>query len=139
MKESYWGFMIITIGVVSLTFIFFFQRLTNITEENYNLLRETTEAAMYDAVDIDTYKATGVIKINAEKFIENFLRRFSENASLANDYNIKIYDINETPPKVTLSVTSSASTTATNMQTMAGEKITFNMSEKLSAILETTY
>ena len=139
MKDSYWGFMIITIGVVSLTLIFFFQRLTNITEENYNLLRETTEAAMFDALDVDAYKASGAIKINAEKFVENFLRRFSENASLANDYNIKIYDINETPPKVTLSVTSSASTNATNMQTMAGETITFNMSERLSAILETTY
>lgn len=133
MKESYWGSTIITIGVVALAFIFFFQKVTNITEENYNLLREVTEAAMYDAVDIDYYKAEGVVKINAEKFVENFLRRFAESASLANSYDIKIYDINETPPKVTLSVTSNATTTAT------GEKFTFNLNEKLSAILETTY
>ena len=88
---------------------------------------------MYDAIDVDYYKTEGTVKINAEKFIENFLRRFAESASLANSYNIKIYDINETPPKVTLSVKSSASTTAT------GEKVTFDLNERLSAILETTY
>ena len=43
MKESVWGSTIITIGVVALAFIFFFQKVTNITEENYNLLREVTE------------------------------------------------------------------------------------------------
>lgn len=133
MKESVWGSTIITIGVVALAFIFFFQKVTNITEENYNLLREVTESAMYDAIDVDYYKMEGTVKINAEKFIENFLRRFAESASLANSYNIKIYDINETPPKVTLSVKSSASTTAT------GEKVTFDLNERLSAILETTY
>ena len=133
MKESVWGSTIITIGVVALAFIFFFQKVTNVTEENYNLLREVTEAAMYDAVDVDYYKAEGTVKINAEKFVENFLRRFAESASLANSYTIKIYDINETPPKVTLSVQSKASTTAT------GEKVTFNLNERLSAILETTY
>lgn len=133
MKESVWGSTIITIGVVALAFIFFFQKVTNITEENYNLLREVTESAMYDAIDVEYYKTEGTVKINAEKFIENFLRRFAESASLANSYNIKIYDINETPPKVTLSVKSSASTTAT------GEKVTFDLNERLSAILETTY
>ena len=133
MKESVWGSTIITIGVVALAFIFFFQKVTNITEENYNLLREVTESAMYDAIDVDYYKTEGTVKINAEKFIENFLRRLAESASLANSYNIKIYDINETPPKVTLSVKSSASTTVT------GEKVTFDLNERLSAILETTY
>lgn len=133
MKESVWGSTIITIGVVALAFIFFFQKVTNVTEENYNLLREVTEAAMYDAVDVDYYKTEGTVKINAEKFVENFLRRFAESASLANSYTIKIYDINETPPKVTLSVQSKTSTTAT------GEKVTFNLNERLSAILETTY
>lgn len=133
MKESVWGSTIITIGVVALAFIFFFQKVTNITEENYNLLHEVTESAMYDAIDVDYYKTEGTVKINAEKFIENFLRRFAESASLANSYNIKIYDINETPPKVTLSVKSSASTTAT------GKKVTFDLNERLSAILETTY
>ena len=133
MKESVWGSTIITIGVVALAFIFFFQKVTNVTEENYNLLREVTEAAMYDAVDVDYYKTEGTVKINAEKFVENFLRRFAESASLANSYTIKIYDINEIPPKVTLSVQSKASTTAT------GETVTFNLNERLSAILETTY
>lgn len=134
MKESFWGAMIVGMGVVALAFIFFFQRVTNITEENYNLLREVTEAAMYDAVDVDVYKTTGEVKINAEKFVENFLRRFAQSASLANSYNIKIYDINETPPKVTLSVTSRATANVTGT-----EEVTFNLNERLSAILETTY
>lgn len=133
MKESFWGIFIILLGIVTIAVIFFIQEVTNTDEQNYNLLREATEAAMYDAVDLAAYRASGVIKINREKFVENFLRRFAQNASLQNQYVIEIFDVNETPPKVSLRVSTKLATSATN------EIVEFDLVNKLDAILETPY
>lgn len=134
MKESMWGYMVITLGVLAIGVIYFFQNVTNTEEHNYNLLRETTEAAMYDAFDISTYRSGGGIRIVQEKFIENFLRRFAENASLAHTYIIDIYDVNEIPPKVSIKLS-----TADNSTNITGETITFSVVNRIDAILETKY
>ena len=136
MKESMWGYMVITLGVLAVAVIFFFQNVTNVDEHNYTLLKETTESAMYDAVDLTYYRKTGVVKIDQEKFIENFLRRFAENASLAHVYKIDIYDINETPPKVSIKLSTADNTTSTNI---TGETIQFSVVNKIDAIIETKY
>ena len=133
MKESMWGFIIITIGATAIAFIFFFQSLTNTGEQNYTLLREVTEAAMYDAVDLNATRQSGVVKINREKFVENFVRRFSESATLSNTYIIDIYDVNETPPKVSLEVRTKLGTNLSKKQ------VDVPISNKLDAILETPY
>ena len=133
MRESFWGYVVITFGVISILFIYFFQNVTNTDQQNYNLLRETTESAMYDAIDYNEYITTGNIKINAEKFVENFVRRFADNASLSNTYIIEIYDISEYPPKVSLLVKSSEETNAT------GEMVNFDITNRIDAILETPY
>lgn len=133
MKESFWGVLIITLGIISITFIVFFQNLTNTEEHNYNLLRETTEAAMYDAIDLASYKADGTVRIDREKFVENFVRRFAENAQLAREYTINIYDVIEEPPKVSLQVESTTSGIVNN------ELVEIDSVNRLDAILETTY
>ena len=99
------------------------------------LLKEVTEAAMYDAVDVRAYKAYGTVSISREKFVESFVRRFSESVSLGNTYVIKIYDVNETPPKVSLKV----STKLRSNVTGDSQIIDFDIENKLDAILETTY
>ena len=131
MKESFWGAAIVGAGVVAIFFILFFQSITNTDEHNYHILKEVTEAAMYDALDLATYRNEGVIRIDREKFAENFLRRFAESATLAKTYKIEIFDINELPPKVSLRVSSSESTSLT------GEVLEFEISNELDAILET--
>lgn len=136
MKESFWGSMVILLGVMAIVFIFFFQSITNTDQQNYTLLKEVTEAAMIDAVDMSTYKATGTVRIDREKFVENFVRRFANNVSLSSNYDIYIYDVNEEPPKVTLEVTS---TKGTNITGQKNGKVTFDITNKLSAILETPY
>ena len=136
MKESLWGVFIVTLGVVAIVIMMFLQNITNTDEQNYNLIKETTEAAMYDAVDLVYYKNTGQIRINREKFAENFVRRFAESASLQNRYRIEFYDINEMPPKVSLKVSSSLQTGAGSTN---GEVIDFDITNKLDAILETPY
>ena len=131
MKESFWGAAVVGIGVIAIFFILFFQSITNTDEHNYHLLKETTEAAMYDALDLATYRNEGIIRIDREKFAENFLRRFAESATLSKIYKIEIFDINELPPKVSLRVSSAESTNLT------GEVLEFEISNELDAILET--
>lgn len=133
MKESFWGIFIVSLGVIAIMFIFFFQSMTNTDEQNYNLLREVTEAAMFDAVDLAAYRSTGTIRIDREKFVENFVRRFAESASLSRTYKIEIMDVNETPPKVSIRVSSSLTSS------VAGEILNFDIVNKLDAILETPY
>ena len=133
MKESIWGYAILTLGILAVGIIWFFANVTRTDQHNYNLLKETTEAAMMDAVDLAAYRKDGTVRIDEEKFVENFIRRFAENADLSNTYKIEIYDVNEIPPKVSLRVSSSKETSAT------GEIIDFNIVNNIDAILETKY
>lgn len=132
MKESIWGWAIVVVGIMAIFFVYFFQSVTNTDEHNYNLLKDVTESAMMDAVDKSAY-SRGVLMIDREKFVENFVRRFSESATLSRTYVIKIYDINETPPKVSLEVSS------VNEGNVTGEIVEFDISNRLDAILEIPY
>ena len=133
MKDSFWGIFIISVGIITMVIIFFFQELTTTDEQIYTLLRETTESAMYDAIDYGVLTQSKTIKINREKFVENFVRRFAQNATLANTYVIEIYDVNEKPPKVSIKVSTKENTN------LASEILEFDIVNKLDAILETPY
>ena len=82
---------------------------------------------MIDAVDLIAYRESRTIRIDREKFVENFLRRFADNASLAHTYKIDIVDVNETPPKVSLKISTSDDTV---------EGVTFTIADKIDAIIE---
>ena len=117
---------IITFGVINIV-----QNYQTGNELDYYLLRETTEAAMTDAVDVGYYRLSGLVRIDKEKFVESFVRRFSENVSNARTYDIGFYDINETPPKVSILVKSE---TAASIN---GESL--GLTNRIDAILETNY
>lgn len=129
MKESFWGYFIIVAGVVTLSVLMLFQDVTNTNEQNYYLVKEVTEAAMIDAVDMAYYRQNGDIAINKDKFAENFVRRYAESAGLNKEYDIIIHDIVELPPKVSLSVGSKST-----VFSFTGEQ--FNIVNKIDAILE---
>ena len=133
MKESFWGVFVEGIGIFMIFLIYFFQSLTNTEEHNYTLLKETTEAAVYDAFDLTEYHVSGKIRIDAEQFAESFYRRFAENANLSRTYQVDIMDINEEPPKVSVRVSSRLSSTFT------GKVIDFDLTNTIDAILETPY
>ena len=139
MKESFWGILIVVVGVVAIAFIYFFQNVTSTDEQNYNLLKEITEASMWDAVDWAEYRTTGNVRINREKFVENFMRRFAESVSLGNVYQIDIYDVNETPPKVSLKVSAKLSSNVTNAMPNGSGVMDFDIVNRLDAILEVPY
>ena len=134
MHESFWGTFIISAGVLIIALIFFMQKVTNTQEQNYTLIKETTQAAMKDAFDYASYMKDGkTIRINREAFVESFVRRFAQNASLANTYVIEIYDVNEYPPKVSLKVKTKEGAFVAN------QEIEFDITNQIDAILETTY
>ncbi len=117
---------IITFGVINIV-----QNYQTGNELDYYLLRETTEAAMTDAVDVGYYRLSGLLRIDKEKFVESFVRRFSENVSNSRTYDIGFYDINETPPKVSVMVQSETSAT------IDGESL--SLSNRVDVILESNY
>lgn len=137
MSESFWGTFIISAGVIIIGLIFFMQKVTNNNEQIYNLIKQTTEAAMIDSVDnnlfySDSENGIKKLRINREAFVENFIRRFSQNASLTNTYVVEFYDINEYPPKVSIRVKTKTGAVVMN------QEINFDSVEQIDAILELT-
>jgi len=135
MKESMWGVLVVLLGATSLLLITFFQNITNTDEHNSQLLKEVTEAAMWDAFDYASYRAYGVVRIDREKFVENFTRRYAESSQKDRTYKIDFYDINELPPKVSVKVTSKD----IGGNLLSGEATEVTLSNKIDAILEVPY
>ena len=133
MKNAMWGYAIMVLGILAIGIIWFFAGATRTDQHNYNLLKETVEASMFDAVDLAEYRKSGEVVIDEEKFVENFIRRFAESADLANTYVIEIYDISTKPPKVSLKVSS------TEKGSVSNEVLEFDIQNKIDAILETPY
>ena len=130
MRESYWGYWIILLGIFVIVIMMLVSNVTTTNTQDYYLVKEVTEASMVDAVDYAYYRTTGELKINSEKFVESFLRRFADNVEL-NTYQIDFYGIYEAPPKVSVKVTTKSAT-----YTVAGDATTFDITNKVDDILE---
>ena len=108
-----------------------FQNYTTTNEQDYYLAKEITYAAMNDAVDFGYYEKYGELKIIKEKFVENFIRRFAESATLNKNYTINFYSIYESPPVVNVEIK-----TKTGQFLVGSEDINANVTNRLTAILE---
>ena len=135
MKESFWAVLIVGMGITSIFLVYFFQTVTNTSEHNYELLKETTEAAMFDALDLAAYRKDETIRIDQERFVDSFIRRFAQDATLSHEYDIKIYDVHEQPPKVSIKV----STFNVGFFQIGDQTTSFTLTHKIDAILETKY
>ena len=51
MKESVWGYLILSLGLIIIAVLLLVQRLTTTNEEDYYLSREVMKASMVDAID----------------------------------------------------------------------------------------
>lgn len=107
MKESVWGYWIIVLGVSIMSVMMLMQNFTTTSEQDYYLIKSVMETSMYDAVDYGYYSDKSILKINAEKFVENFLRRFADQVNINKDYDVTFYDLYEEPPYAVVSVTAS--------------------------------
>jgi len=131
MKQSYWGYWLILLGIFVIVIMMLIQNITSTNTHDYYLVKEITESSMLDAVDYGYYRQYGEVRINKEKFIEVFLRRFAESASLNSTYTISFYDIYEAPPKVSVKVSSKSNTFK-----IFGDSSTFDIVNKIDSILE---
>lgn len=139
MNQSFWGVFVVMLGVASIILIVFFQSVTNTDEHNSQLLKEVTEAAMWDSLDYAAYRFNNEIKINREKFVENFTRRYAESASKSRTYTIQFIDINEKPPKVSVRVSSSVTGNAGQALRATEDPVTVTLNNRIDAILEVPY
>lgn len=126
MNSSVWMYFFMLMGILGILLINIFGNVIMSNEQNYYLLKEVTEAAMMDAVDLKAYRdgvgwdgvtkesdpetmhcmegIPGTVRIIEEKFVESFVRRFASSAQLNRKYKIIINDIDECPPKVTVTL-----------------------------------
>ena len=105
----------LTIGIILMAILGFYSislvsSQQSGSELDYYLLKETTESAMNDAVDMTYYRQFGVLRMDKEKFMESFIKRFAVSVDGTRDYDTKVYDINETPPKVSIRINSDKAT-----------------------------
>ncbi|MBR1385553.1 MAG: hypothetical protein IJ568_01845 [Bacilli bacterium] len=127
MSETMWMYLFLFLGLLGLVLINIFGNVIVSNEQDYYLLKEVTEAAMLDSVDLKAYREgvgwdgitmdndkkdsmhceaniPGTVRIVEEKFVESFVRRFAESVQLNKKYKIIIHDIDECPPKVSLTL-----------------------------------
>ena len=132
---------VLTVGIILLSVIalLLINVLTNFStgsELDYYLVKETADAAMEDAIDMTYLRTCGLYRIDKEKFVENFIYRFANNVDATRDYDIKFYDINEVPPKVSVKVDS---LTVLSVKGKEDSKEAADITTSYDAILETTY
>jgi len=97
---------IILLAVIALLLINVFTNYGTGGELDYYLLKETPDGALEDSIDWSFYRKHQLYRIEKEKFVESFLKRFANNVDNTRTYNVKFYDINEVPPKVSVKVDS---------------------------------
>ncbi len=138
MKESVWGYWIVVLGISIMSIMVLLQNLTTTSEQDYYMIKEALSASMYDAVDYGYYRDTGELKMNQEKFQENFLRRFAESVNINKTYNIVFYDIYEQPPAVSLAVVTKTQDTNFGQSSNAtANSESANVANRLTGILYT--
>lgn len=106
MKESYWGYWLILLGLFIVVLMLLTQDATTSNTQDYYQLKEVANAAIYDAIDYSYYSKTTQIRMMKEVFVENFVRRFAETVGSTDTYQIDFYDLYESPPKVSVKVSS---------------------------------
>jgi hypothetical protein len=133
----------LTVGIILLSIIalLMINVLTNFStgsELDYYLVKETTDAAMEDAIDETYYRTCGLYRIDKEKFVESFIYRFANSVDATRDYKIRFYDINEVPPKVSVKV-DSLTVLGVKADGGKGEAEAADITTSYDAILETEY
>lgn len=137
MKESMWGYLIVSLGIIIIAVLFLIQRITTTNEQDYYLSREIMKAALNDAVDYGTYMKSGKLVISKEKFVAVFTRRFAESVPADRTYQIDFYDIHEYPPKATIKISTKSGETVVGNYVDDYEAFDVDINTYITGILET--
>ena len=131
MKETYWGYWLIILGILILGVMLLVNSTSTSSTQDYYTIKEVTQASMVDAIDFAYYRLWGDVKMSEQKFVENFLRRFADNTTLSNTYEVSFYDLYEVPPKVSVKIASKTGT-----YNVAFDPTSFDVVSTIDAILE---
>lgn len=131
MKESVWAWWFLVLGLMMIAVIIVITDITTTHDQNYYMLKEISEASMMESIDYAYYRKYGDLRINSEKFMENFIRRYSEIVTINKTSKLSFYDIYESPPKVTVEIATKS--TQILIQTTS---MNFDIVNRLDAILE---
>lgn len=121
---------VIMLAIMGLIMINIISNYSTGSELDYYLVKETAEAAMEDAIDVKYYRDNYALRIDKDKFVESFLRRFAESVDNTRYYRIGFYDLNEVPPKVSIKVDSAT--------VLSFDSQNLTMSTTYDGILETS-
>jgi len=135
MKYTFWAYGLIALGVAILVGLRFVNDMTTTSEADYYLTKEVMQASMLDSIDYGVYRRYGDIRIIKDKFVENFIKRFSESVGGSKTYTIEFYEIYEEPPKATVRIKTGTS----EYQVTSDSTVDFDIVTILSGILETKY
>ena len=92
MKESYWGYWLILLGIFIIVVMMLVQSASTTNTQDYYQLKEVANSALFDSVDSSYYQETGDIRIKKELFVANFLKRFAQTVSLSDTYQLKTHE-----------------------------------------------
>lgn len=134
----------LTVGIILLSLIalLMINVLTNYStggELDYYLVKETTDSAIEDSLDMTYYRKCGLYRMDKEKFVESFLYRFADSVDNTRSYKIGFYDINEVPPKVSIKVDSLTVLSVNASTDGSGDKEAANITTSYDAIVESKY
>lgn len=131
MKESFLGYWLILFGVFVVIIMLLIRNVTSNNTEDYYTIKQISDSAMIDAIDFAYYREFGELKINKEKYMESFLRRFADTVSGASGYKILFTGIYEAPPKTSVEVTSK-----TEKFLIGSDSTELDMVNRINTILE---
>jgi len=134
MKESYWGYWLILLGIFVIVIMLLIQNVTSNNTEDYYTIKQIAEQSMEAAIDKAYYAEYGELKINKEKFAEGVIRRFAEVASLTSTYTINIVGVYEAPPKASIEIISK--TGKYIISSNDDEPTQFDITNRIDGILE---
>ena len=78
----------------------------------------------------------GEIKLNADVFVESFLRRFAENVNNNKSYRVTVQDVIEYPPKVSIRIDTYNTYNSSESTTLDFEAGDFNIRNQVDSIFE---
>lgn len=132
MSKAFLALGIVVLGLITFAMVNVIQDYSTGNDLDYYLLKETTKGSMEDAIDLNFYRIHGIVRMDKEKFVESFAKRFANNVQArSKKYTISFYDINETPPKVSVKVKTA---TAARFNNDA-----IDIENRLDAIVESVY
>lgn len=131
MKESYWGYWLVILGIFIIVVMMLTQDATTITSQDYYQLKEVANSAIYDSVDYAYFTQTHQLRIMKEVFVENFVKRFSQTVDMTNTYKLDFHDLYESPPKVSVKIS-----TKSNSFIVANSQADLDVVNSLDLIVE---